>query len=77
MLIYGSAMNMGMRYWLHGALNNTMSPIATGAAAVAIMVITWFALRVWEWLHVTYPPVALWSKRAWWTVFWALFLLKP
>jgi peptidoglycan/LPS O-acetylase OafA/YrhL len=77
MLIYGSVMTMGIRYWLHGALNNTMSPIATAAATVAIMAITWFALRIWEWLRTTYPPVALWSKRGWWGVFWALFLLKP
>jgi hypothetical protein len=77
MLIYGSAMNMGIRYWLHGALNNSLAPVATATATIAIIGITWYAVRFWEWLRTVHPGVALWSKRLWWGVFWGFFLLKP
>jgi len=77
MIVYGSPINMGMRYWVHGAMNASLAPAATVTATVGIIVVTWFAIRAWDAIRRDYPMLALWSKRAWWVLFWALFLLEP
>jgi uncharacterized membrane protein len=77
MIVYGSPMNMGMRYWLHGAMNASLAPAVTLIATLGIIAVTYFAIRAWDGIRHDYPKLALWSKRGWWALFWALFLLEP
>ncbi len=77
MLIYGSPMTMGMRYWFGGALDGRLHPVATLATTVAVLALCTAAISLWRWLRTEHPRIALWLKRLWWGLFWGLFLLQP
>ncbi len=77
MLIYGSPMTMGARYWNGGALDRSLGPLATVLAIVLVALLCYHAVRGWDVLRHRRPAMALWGKRLWWGTFWALFLLIP
>jgi uncharacterized membrane protein len=77
MLVYGSPVNMGLRYWLHGALNRTLDPLAAVAIFASVALLACLAIGGWEQLKRGYPATARWARRLWWGIFWAFFLLRP
>jgi len=77
MLIYGSPMNKGMRYWFDGPFDGTFGPLATALALGAILLLCHIVIHLWDRLRQRRPATALWLKRLWWIVFWILFLLNP
>ncbi len=74
MLIYGSPVSMGMRFWVHGALNGTMTPVAVALLTILITGICWYAVYTWDQLRIGYPALSTWLKRLWWIGFWIAFL---
>lgn len=77
MLIYGSPMTMGARYWGGGALDRSLDPLATALAIALTALLCYHAVHGWGMLRDRRPGLALWGKRLWWGAFWALFLLTP
>lgn len=74
-LIYGSPMTMGMRYWFGGVLGGAFTPLGTIALSAAIVLLAVVAIRAWSYLRRERPKVALWTKRLAWGTFWGFFLL--
>lgn len=77
MLIYGSPVTMGMRWWLGGVLNNALSPIPVLLIGATVTLLSGEIAQGWKWMGKMYPRTRLWIKRGWWGIFWAIFLLKP
>ncbi|MEO5928445.1 MAG: acyltransferase [Candidatus Kapaibacterium sp.] len=77
MLIYGSPMTMGMRYWLGGVLNRSLSPVETMLVAILVLGICALAVFAWEGIRRRRPDLARWGIFLWWGLFWGFFLLTP
>lgn len=77
MLIYGSPMNMGMRYWYSGMLNGTLNPIATIVLSITILLLCYWSLRAWDLLRARSPITARWLVWLWWGTFLGFFALTP
>jgi len=77
MLIYGSPVTMGMRWWLGGSLDRALSPVSTLLIAAAVVLLCGEIAQGWKWIGATYPRLRLWAKWGWWGIFWTIFLLKP
>lgn len=77
MLIYGSPMNKGMRYWFDGPFDATFGPLATILAIALILLFCSLMIHLWSRLRKRRPVTAAWMKYFWWGLFWALFLLNP
>ncbi len=77
MLVYGSPMTMGMRYWFDGALGGMLNPGITIGFIGAILLLSVAAVSSWKHLRQRHPAAALLLKRLWWALFWGLFLLQP
>lgn len=77
MLIYGSPMTMGGRYWFGGLLDGSLNPLQTLLAAAIVLALCYGAIRAWELSGERRPVLRLWGKRIWWGTFWLFFLLTP
>lgn len=77
MLVYGSPMTMGMRYWFDGMLGGTLNPGLTIGFIGAILLLSVAAVAAWKRLRQRHPAAALLLKRLWWGLFWGFFLLQP
>jgi len=77
MLIYGSPVSKGMRYWYSGALGDALDPFVTLLLAAAVLLACYHAISLWEKLRERSPRTALRLQWLWWGVFWGLFLLNP
>lgn len=76
-IIYGSPLTMGMRYWFGGALNGRLSPPGVFALAVLVLAVTATGLYAWEQLRAHRPAATRLVALAWWLTFAAFFLLNP
>lgn len=74
-LLYGSPMTMGMRYWLDGSIDQALDPAAVGVVAIILTVLCYQALLLWEWLRESYPHVARGAAVVWWGGFVVLFVV--
>lgn len=77
MLIYGSPVTKGMRYWYLSALDGALSPLGTLAITLAILALCYTALTLWDRLRERRPALARWGVWIWWIGFAIVFLLKP
>lgn len=77
MLIYGSPMSMGMRYWYNGIFNRTLDPITTLVLATVLLLLCYWGLHAWDLLRERSAVTARWLAWLWWAVFWGFFLLTP
>ena len=76
-LVYGSPVTMGARYWLDGRFARSLDPLETLVAYVAVAVVTCAAALGWSRLRLRAPRAATWLWWGFWSVFAALFLLTP
>lgn len=75
MLVYGSPVTMGMRYWFNLLLYRALNPFQTIVLFAAVVVVLWFAVDAWRRFRERYP---VWSLRVfwgWWIGFALFFLL--
>ncbi|MBS1912092.1 MAG: acyltransferase family protein [Bacteroidetes bacterium] len=77
MVVYGSPMTMGMRWWFNAILNGALGPWLVGLFIAAMLAACTVAIRFWDRLRTDRPALALWGKRLWWAAFWGIFLLNP
>lgn len=77
MVVYGSPMTMGMRWWFDAMLNGALGPWLVAGYIAALLAACTAAIRFWERLRKDRPALALWGKRLWWGAFWGIFLLRP
>jgi hypothetical protein len=77
MLIYGSPMTMGGRYWFGGLLDRALDPLGAILAVAVVLGLCCCTIILWDRLRRTHPGAALWGKRLWWGTFWGFFLLTP
>ncbi len=77
MLIYGSPMNMGMRYWFDGAMNGTLGPVSVIALILSITTLSYLAVGYWKHLRRHAPRLARGLAWGWWILFLAFFLIRP
>ncbi|MGE3801090.1 MAG: heparan-alpha-glucosaminide N-acetyltransferase domain-containing protein [Candidatus Kapaibacterium sp.] len=75
MLIYGSPVNMGMRYWYDSFLHQLMSPEEVLAIFVAVTGITWITILLWQQVEHHRPKLASTLTWCWWIGFGVLFLV--
>lgn len=76
-LVYGSPMTMGMRWWFDGALNRTQPAPIVALLYVIVATVAVGAVFAWPALRNRYPSTARVMVVAWWCAFAALFLLTP
>ena len=77
MLIYGSPMTMGSRYWLDGRLDRAVSPPAVVGLVVGVTLLVCAAALVWPELRRRAPHLTSLLWIAWWVAFAGFFLLTP
>lgn len=74
MLVYGSPVTMGMRYWFDSLIYRALNPWQSAALFAAVTVAVWFAVDAWRWFAGRYPE---WGRRVfwgWWIGFGVVFL---
>jgi fucose 4-O-acetylase-like acetyltransferase len=77
MLVYGSPMTMGARYWFDGNLDRTLDPIATLLAYLVVTLATSVVAIGWPIIRERAPRAAALAWWGWWTTFALLFLMTP
>lgn len=75
MLIYGSPITMGMRYWFDGMLNRALDPAVVLLLIALVGVVVWGAVMMWRRFRTYSPKHATWLARAWWIGFAMFFLV--
>ena len=75
MLIYGSPVNMGVRYWYDSLFHQLMDPLETAMIFLGIAGVTLSAVLLWRMLRNRKPVFARWLILAWWVGFGAVFLV--
>lgn len=76
-LVYGSPMTMGARYWFDGVLDRALDPLATALAVIVVGAATSAAALLWPLFLRTAPSAGRMLWWVWWLAFAALFLLTP
>lgn len=74
MVIYGSPINAGMRYWYNGLFYRSMTPLEVFLMIAGITAGVWSILLFWQFLRRSRPGWSLWLVRLWWVGFALVFL---
>lgn len=76
MLIYGSPITKGMRYWYGNVLDRSLDPLVVAGLAVAVTGAVWGGVLFWKSYRGRWPRSAYWLVRVWWAGFLIFFLLS-
>jgi uncharacterized membrane protein len=76
-IVYGSPMTMGARYWFDGVFDRSLDPVVVAALTIVVAAVSCSASLVWPVLRERAPLVSSVLWWGWWMVFALLFLLTP
>lgn len=76
-VIYGSPVTMGARYWFESAMNRSLDPATVLLIVTVVATIVSLAVTFWSRLGQRSPSLARVAVICWWLIFAGLFVLIP
>lgn len=76
-LVYGSPVTMGARFWFDGAIDRALGPWPVTGLFLAVSFLSWLAVIGREGLESRFPGAVRRIALAWWICFVLFFLLAP